>query len=340
MSYTEYFKALNDNKLKALNGFYGPERFIMKKMIALTREKYIAQGFEDMDYSEITGKNLSFSEAKNAVSTYPFMSEKRIVVIDGPDFVDTEKWGKAKIDDFFDLVSTNSALILILLFDEVDRRKYGVKRLDKVGSLIEFGRIEDKDLGLWLLKRFKQNGKRPKQLALDYMVKNSGYNLKENQRNDLYSLEKLVDVISLAKEDEEIGLDDVTKFMDSLDEANLFEWRDALLGGKSDKAIRLLHTLVRDEHPMKLSALVQTQLRNAFSFSLLREAGLSRYEVIDKMGIKEFVSRSLEALYKQYGLDGLRLMLAYAVELDERLKIGNMDHLLSFDLFSQKIASI
>lgn len=340
MAYQDYYKELNRGTLKSLNGFYGSERYIMKSMIERTREKYIAAGFEDMDYSELSGKNLSFSEAKNAVSTYPFMSEKRIVVIDRPDFVDSEKWGKKKLDEFFELVSTNTALILILVFDEIDKRKYGSKRLDKLGSLIEFGRIEDSELGPWLLKRFKHNEKRPKKLALDYLVKNSGYNLKENQRSDLYSLEKLVDVICFSTEAGEIELEDVTKFMEGLDEANLFEWRDALLMGKSDKATQLLHTLVRDEHPMKLSSIVQTQLRNAFSFSLLREAGLSRYEVINKMQIKEFVSRSLEALYKEYGLSGLRLLLSYAVELDERLKIGSFDGLLSFDLFSQKIASI
>lgn len=340
MAYQDYYKALNKDGLKPLNGFYGPEHYIMKSMIDRTKEKYISAGFEDMDFCEISGKNLSFVDAKNAVSTYPFMSEKRIVVIDKPDFIDSEKWGKSKIDAFFKLVNSNPAVILIMVFDDIDKRKYGAKQLNTQGSLIEFSRIDDEDLSQWLLKRFRANQKKPKKSALDYLVKQAGYNLKENPRNDLYSLEKLVDVISFSKDEEEIDLEDVAKFLVSLDEANIFEWRDALLMGQADRAIKLLHTLVRNEAPMKLSAMMQTQLRNAFSFSLLREAGYPRPKVIAKMQISEFVSRSLEALYQKYGLSGLNQLLSLSVELDERLKIGSIDGLLSFDLFSQKIASI
>lgn len=340
LSYKHYVKELKEDALKPLNGFYGTEAYIMRSMIDLTKDKYLAQGFEEMDYSELSGKNLSFSEAKNAVSTYPFMSSKRIVVIEKPDFLMSEKWGRDKIDEFFEIVNSNKALILIFLFEDIDRRKYGIKRLDKLGSLREFGRITKEELEQWLVKRFKHNKKRIAKRALEYMVINSGYHFKENPPNDLYSLEKLVDLISLSKEAEEIGLDDVTKYMESLDEPKLFEWRDALLMGESEKATVILHSLIRNKHPMTLSAIVRTQLRSSFSYSLLREAGFVRTEVFTRMQIKEFVSQSLEALYRLYGLSGLRLLLSYAVELDERLKIGSIDALLAFDLFSQKIASI
>lgn len=341
VAYKEYYDALSSDKLSSLYAFYGSEGFIMKSMIDLTVSKFVAQGFEDMDYCEISGKNLSFSDAKNTLNTYPFMSERRVVVIDKPDFIDTEKWGKPKIDEFINLALSNNSVIVILIFDTIDKKRYGTKQLQKKGALIEFSRINDSELNSWLLKRFKLKSKRPSKSALDYLVQNSGYNREGEQKMDLYALENLITLICSTLDDAEVEVDDIRKYLSPLDnKVKVFKWIEAVLAPNPSLASELLYDLLRDENPYSVAAVFYTQVRKAFLYSLLRSAGKPRAEISEIMGIQDFVSRNLESLYRTYGLKGLNKILKLALELDERLKVGAAGTYLSFELFVHKIAAL
>ncbi len=336
MSYRDYYDDLIAGNLSSIYGFYGPETFIIKSMLNLTKEKLIASGLEELDYASVSGKNMGFLDAKGLVDMPPFASKKRVVVIENPDFIDTDKWGKKKIDRFLDLHKDPESILTILLFDKIDRRKYGSKALLKIGKLVEFTRLDRKSLIRWIQKS-KFLDKEISPSAATYIADESGY-LEKTPLIDLFGLKSLLEVISDGIDGNVIELQDVQRHIETKLHGNVFKWRDSLIRGRTSEALGYFKDLISEgEHPIKLLSILQSQVRETYKYSLLKRVGMSDSAIAKKMKKHDFVVREYGVIYSLYSDDGLSKLLSIVLEADDLVKMGSTDGVLVLQTLSFQV---
>lgn len=338
MAYTDYYDDLKNDKLLGIYGFYGPESFIIKSMLDLTKEKLILKGLEELDYVYVNGKNLDFSDAKSYVEILPFASEKRVVVIENPDFFDTEKWGLKKIEKFLDLHKDGNVLT-ILLFDKIDKKKSSYKVLSKVGKLVEFQRLDRNSLIRWIQKSkfIKKDISEP---ASIYIADESGY-LEKNSFIDLFYIKNLLELVSNSTKNSTISLEDVKTYLESSVKANVFKWRDSVIRGNIAESSKLLNALLeKEEHPIKLFSIFQSFVRDIYKFSLLKDSGLSKYEISKLLKKQDFIIKDYENIYNEFSKEKIGKLIDLCVETDDFLKIGSVDGVLALNRLVFKIKEL
>ncbi len=340
MAYTDYYNDINTGKLKNIYGFYGSERFIMNSMIEISKKKFIETGLEAIDFVDYDAKGLSYAEAKKIVEHLPFASEKRLVVFRNPDFIDSEKWDREKLDAFLELHSEATHVLTLLIFDKLDKRKYGTKALDKVGKIVEFSHIDRNSLITWVQSKFALFGCKATRSAIEYIADNSGY-LEKNNEGDLAKLFSLIQVIASSVSGDIVGLDDVKLHLEARFDSNVFKWRKAILSGKAKESIYYLHALFEEDEPaIKLLSMLQKQVRDLYEYSLLKMSGISEAQIAKKMGKQTFMLKELNMLmnsnlYKNFD-EAIKLLL----DTDDMMKIGGIDGEVALQNLAFKIEKI
>ncbi|MDO4771988.1 MAG: DNA polymerase III subunit delta [Bacillota bacterium] len=340
LSYTEYYNDYLSGAVKNIYGFYGPETFIMNSMIDLSKKKFVAEGLESVDCMDFDAKGLSYNDAKKILDHLPFGSERRIIIMRNPDFIDTEKWKKEKLDSFFELHLKSDYLLTFLIFDKLDKRKYGPKALEKVGRLVEFSKITREELLRWIAGKFQERKRSVDRETVHFIADNSLY-LEKDGVDDLASLYSLIQVLCDSVSNGKVTLQEVKKHLDLKVESNVFKWRNLLLMGRAAESIRYLHALlIEKEPPIRLLSLLTGQIRDLYLYSLLKKARLDEREIAKKMGKQPFMLKDLDALLHSNLFPHLQEVTETLLDYDDMLKIGGFDGALALQDLAFKIQRI
>ncbi len=340
MSYRDYYDDMLSGNLKSIYAFYGVEKFIMNSMIDIAKKNLITEGLEAIDLIDIDAKGLTYVEAKKMVEHLPFGSEKRVVILRNPDFIDSEKWQRENLDNFLEIHRSAEHILTLLICDKLDNRKYGVKALNKVGKVVEFTRINRDELIRWIKNKFNELKRPIAREALTYIADNSLY-LEKGNDSDLGKLYSFIQVLSDSVKHSEITLNDVREQLDLRVETNIFKWRTALLAGKSKEAIYYLDALLADgEAPIKLMYMLEIHLKDLYLYSLLKSAKLKEAEIAKKMGKQVFMLKDLQGLMNARTYRHLGSLMELLLEYDDMMKIGGVDGKLVLQMLAFKIAEV
>ncbi len=340
MSYRDFYDDILSENLKGIYAFYGSEKFIMNSMIDISKKKFITEGLEAIDLIDVEAKGLTYVEAKKMVEHLPFASEKRVIILRNPDFIDSEKWQRENLDNFLEIHNSSEHVLTLLICDKLDNRKYGVKALNKVGKVVEFSKINRDELIRWIKNKFNELKRPIGREAVAYIADNSLY-LEKGSDGDLGKLYSFIQVLSDAVKNSEITLNDVREYMDLRVETNIFKWRTALLAGKSKEAIYYLHALlVEGEAPIKLLYMAEIHLRDLYLYSLLKSAKLKEAEIAKKMGKQVFMLKDLQMLINTKTYRYLDALIETLLAHDDMMKIGGIDGKLVLQMLAFKIEKI
>lgn len=340
MSYVDYYRDLKNGDLKSVYALYGPETFILKSMLQLTKKMLLVEGLEELDSITIDGRNLGFKQAKSLIELHPFASKKRLVIIENPDFIDSEKWERSRLDTFLDMHVGADSLLTLLLFDKLDKRKYGAKKLAKIGSVVEFTRIDRQELIKWIAKAFKDKSKLVEKSAAAYLADECGY-LDKAAEIDLHYVSTMISTIADSTTNDTVKLNDVSLHLEKSLESNIFKWRDEMILGHEKHASVLLKGLINEEeHPIKLLYMLQAQVRDLYRYSLLKSAGLSLGKAAQVMSKRDFMMKFFVDALKIYDAKKINELLKLCVNADDDLKIGSVDGVLVLQMLAFDIADL
>ncbi len=340
LAYKDYYDDILSGKMKSIYAFYGPEKFIMNSMIDISKKRFIAEGLESIDLIDFEAKNLTYTEARKLLEHLPFASEKRLLIMRNPDFIDSDKWDRKNLDAFLDFHHQSDHLLTLLIFDKIDNRKYGVKAISKLGKVVEFSRINRDELIRWIHTKFRELKKEIQRDALIYIADNSMY-LEKNADSDLGKLYSFIQVLADSIKSDRISLKDVRSLMASKYDSNVFKWRSAILSGKAEESIYYLHALfLEGEAPIKLLYMLENQLRDLYLYSLLKSANLKDAEIAKKMGKQVFMLKDLNILYHSPTFKNINHIIELLLAFDDMMKIGGVDGKLLLQYLAFKIKEI
>jgi len=213
MNYKELKNNVKKDNLYNFIVLHGDEVFLIDDAIRNITNKYLSQDFKEMNYTKFEKIEDSFNEFYETVTTFPFMSDKKVIVVNESDFMtSTGSLNKAYEDKLISLLSSEnstSIVIFVLKNKKPDTRKKMVKIFKDNNSIYEIKKLEEGELINWIVEGFKAKGLKINPSNANYIALNCGYLDYESVVN-LYDINNEIDKIySYAMDKGEVTREDI-----------------------------------------------------------------------------------------------------------------------------------
>ncbi|KPU27916.1 DNA polymerase III subunit delta [Caloranaerobacter sp. TR13] len=337
MSYKQILNDIKNNDLKRVYLIYGKENYLIDWIINEIKEKYIDKNFESLNYVHLDGKEVGVDSIVNACETLPFMSDKKIVIIENLVFLTggklNDKEDEQRLNEYISKVSNFTCLIFVVREEKIDNRKKLVKNIKKVGQVIELSKIKGEDLARWVSKTFSKYNKKITQKDIMYFIENTGY-LEYSSNKTLYDLEnEIIKTCNYLGCREQVKTEDIDKVLVRSLENNIFKLVDSVGQKRTDRALTLLNEMILNNEPIQLILhMVIKQIRLLFMAKLLEGKGYSQGVIAQKLGVQNFVVKKLIEQSRNFEIEELQSAFERCLKIDESIKKGQIENRLALEM--------
>lgn len=303
---------------KTINGiylFYGEEVYIKENYIEKISALIDDGGFEDFNRIVIDAKKTDFSEIDDAVESFPFMCDRKIVIIkDSGIFQKSneeqrEYWAK-RLDNIPDYA--------VLIFDEngVDKRSALYKKAAKKGLDVEFCYMQASELVTWVEKEVLNEKKKINKSVAEYFVSLCD----EGMSNIKNELDKL-----LCYCETEITKSDVDRLVSKAIGVRVFELTDCIMAKNTDGALTILNELKTIKEPaFKILYLLFSTFDKMLRTLLLLNEGENFNDIAVKIGTAPFVAKKYADSARGLGEKFLTDRVIQTANIDLAIKNGEI----------------
>lgn len=325
MSYKIFHEDIQNNQLKSIYIFYGPERLMIDRMLELCKGRCLNQAMVDFNFVTTEGDSLSFGQIFSQVEMLPMMDTRRILVIKNPSFLVRDQWQDDQIQRFLDLHRHGLATTTTILWSEtLDKRKKLVKDIAKIGSVIGFERLDEVECAKWLRQEAKRLQMSLPLAMAQYFVERSGY-LHQDSEVDLYQMLSWLEKLTGSIRGQEIDKRSIDVLLDQAVEANVFKWVDAVFEGQGRLvAIQQQALLENDEAPLKLLYMLHRHLRQLYKVKLMLDEGYSQTAISDQLSLKPFVVKKSAGQVAKWSRPMLSDLISVFQKADLWMKSSSM----------------
>lgn len=276
-------KHIKEKRFSPVYVIYGEEQMYVKNYTKMLLESVAGKAPSDFNFHSFKGE-MNLDELAAAMQVVPFMSEYNCVLLEDVFFDLMSDSDLKRIKEICAIQSEGTILIISMPSNMPEKRKSAfdsiVKSADKTGSVCEFKKQNQNTVERYVAKWANQNGKLISRVNASKLISYVG--------NDLTRLKNEVDKISAYAKGGEITLEDIEKLATVNLESRVYDLSDAVLNGNSDRAFRVLDTLMfQKEEPIKLLYILSGAYIDAYRMRVANECGVD-----DKTVAKDFDYRN------------------------------------------------
>ncbi len=313
MNHTEFFKTLKNGEIKPVYCFFGEEQYVMRSALKQLENAVISEDLKDVNLT-VLPSTATGNEICAACETFPFLSDKRMVVLDESVFLNTT--GKADGEEQFleYLKNPLDTTVLVLLNASPDKRKKLYKALQN-HTVVEFNPLSDAELSRWIEKILKSYNLSIDPPALQFLIEYAD----ARPEALITELEKLASY----KMEGVVSKEDILQVVTPCNDYNIFKMIDAILNKDAKTALMLLSgMLLNKEEPIYILGAVSKQYRQLLRIKTLLEEKTPRQEIISLMAMRDFIYKRLENVCNKTTSKKLKLAMDLCYATDEGLKTG------------------
>lgn len=304
-------------KVKELKPAYllaGSEVFLIKENLEKLKDIFKAEiedSFE-INYSRFVVGEDNFEEFISAVNTLPFLTEKRLIILEG-----LENLTSAQKDDLLNyLEDPNPSCTLVGIIGKIKQNKKLYKAFESSGKVIMVDALRTSQLPGWVKKEFAKRGKKISYGSINYILENAGEDL-QNLHNEI---EKIC-LYHLGKKNLEI--DDIKGLIVVSAESSVFELVDSLGKRRKEQAFFLLEKLLNENHDfLRIFFLIVRQFRLLLKAKILQERDYLPSDIYRELKLPPFIGEKYIKQSRNFSLFQLENAHLYLFEADYFLKTG------------------
>lgn len=314
---------------------HGDDSLGIDEALAKLRAQMGQDANADLNTSEMDGTSASVPEIVNAVSSFPFLSDRRLVIVRGllgwltrKGAGQTGKEALAQLAEALPNLPDHARLVL------VERQEIAANNaIIKLAGSHAAGYLKafttPKDPTAWISKRAKSEYDTAIEPAAAAALANLTTGDLRRADNELV---KLVNYVDSARP---ITEDDVAALTPYVPEANIFKMVEAIAEGRGALALELLHRLLAEkgEDPFRIYGMIVRQFRLLLLAKEHLEGGGGPTGVASAAGVAPFVAQILVRQVQAFSLADLERIYRNLSEIDFRMKTGQIEPLLALDLF-------
>jgi DNA polymerase III subunit delta len=324
-----------------LNVLIGEDDFSLKQALEDIK-KSIGDATALMSNTTVfESKTLTPEQLRAACESMPFLSEKRLVIVDGllGKYESKKESGKkkslkqaAKIEEYISFANAAKNLPpfteLVITGGKISDRNPLLQELMKITKIKVFPLLKGAQLNQWIEKRVtgQAKGKKISPKASALMVRLVG--------SDLWTMSNEVDKLILYTGERNIEEEDVKTVVSSAQEANVFNMVDAIIEQRIGGAQAILQQLFRQGMaPAQILVMLSRQVRIIYQVKEMRAAGKQRGEMMGKLGLtSDFVLRKAWEQAERYSPARIKDVYHQLLEADISIKTGKVDGELALDV--------
>ena len=321
-----YKKIYRDKDHSGAYLFYGKEKYLIENAVGYLINKYV-KGTEAFNYTKFKGSEVKPEDIISACETYPVMNDKKLVLV--RDVVDFLSENDLK-DSFYDFLDNLSDFVILIFWDTGSLKKTTkfYKFFKKKDRDMDFAKLSPADLNNFIKGYFIRKGKEIGPSALALFVSESGYNSK-NEDVSLLDLKTEMDKIAAHAKDKRILREDISSSITENIDTNIFKFLDAMMGRRSEEALKELHNLYKLGEPsLRIFTMIIRQVKNFLSYKILSNKNLSQADIMNKMEVKKYEFGKIRSFEKNFTKEFLIDFYEELIRSDELFKTSSIDEKL------------
>ena len=263
----------------------GDEKYLKEKAISELRLSLLDGSSGELDYKVLHGPDTSAGEILDCVSTVPFFSSKRLVVV--KDFEKLSAEDRVKVISYVKNPNQHTCLVVDVKDGDILDREPALNGHVKV---MKFTDLTDTELSNWIAKYVSSKGRTIDEDALEILKELQGKNL----LNLSQELEKLITFVGARKKITRI---DVEAVVGSSVIASAFDIADAVSAKDISRAIGIVSDLmVSGKKPYEIIGILCWHFKRILKAKALLSKGGSEFSVgqalrIPRRKAKEFFTQ-------------------------------------------------
>ncbi len=323
--------------------FHGEDDFQRAEAVKKLRAQMGDPQFAELNTTTLEGRALSFGELRHHADAIPFLSDKRLVLVEGllarmdprrkasEEGEDAEEESnpelKQQLLDYLPNIAPTTELVFIenkklaannavLRFAEKDKKNAQVKL---------FAAPDAKDLPDWVIGHVEKKGG-----TIDFSAAND---LALFVGADLRALDSEIEKLIVYKNGATIRREDVRAMVAPAQEQSIFELVDALGARKTQRALELLHEQLRhNANEFYLLSMITRQYRIMLQVRDLSMRRLGAEAIQKQLGLHPFVTKKMSEQARNYSVEQLEGVMIKLLDVDVSLKTSRLEPTLALDL--------
>ncbi|MBL1229543.1 DNA polymerase III subunit delta [Enterococcus sp. BWB1-3] len=338
MSLQTVLKDVRESKIAPLYLVLGTETYL-SELFKLELQNHLFQsGEEEFNITSYDMEEISLSAALAEADTLPFFGDHRLVFIENPYFLTSEKKAAPVEHDMKELTayleqpSSSTVVVFQAHVEKLDERKKITKLLKKQAVVVDVSPMDERALKEYTQQTIKNEGYEIQPKAFDKLLYLSDFQLTKI----MGELQKL---FLFSSEDKRITLEIVEELVPKSLEHNVFDLTAEILAGNSEKAIQTYQDLLlQGEETIKLTAILLSQIRLLLQTKILSQLGYQQSNIAEALKVHPYRIKLGLQQSRSFKLQRLEKIYDELVENDFSVKTGRMDKELQFELFILKIS--
>lgn len=320
--------------------FYGDDDLRMDEEVAGMKARMGDGPNADLNTDEYDGTTVDPAEVVNAVSSYPFLSDKRLIIVRDMVSWITRKGagnvGKKHVEFLLEALPNlpDWARLVFVERQKLAENNKLLQLAEKHERGLARGYFAPKDATQWIIKRAKDSYDaviEPRAAAALASVVGPDLRRADNE---------LVKLVSYVDGERAITEQDVALLTPYVAEASMFEMVDALAEGRGQAASKLIHRLLeQQEDVFSLYGMIIRQFRLLLLAKEHLASGGYPGAISEAIGVHRFVAEKLAKQTRNFSLEQLEQIYRTLQDYDAKMKTGRIEPMLALDLLIASLSS-
>ena len=306
----EFERDIREGDIGPLYYVYGDEPYLVERGVKRLLERAVSPDFREFNLTVFYGGEAKGDEIIEAAQTLPMFAERRVVLVRKSGALSA-----AALETLAGYVQDPvPSTCLVFQGEKIDQRKKFFVELKKNGSLVEYKRPYENQLGPFIREEAAAHGKRLEPAAIELLAYFVG--------NNLQDLATQVEKIALyVGSREHVRVDDVKAVASDTKVDSVFDLANALGEKNLDKALRTLQTILRDgEAPLMVLAMMTRHFRQLWRVRELVDRKVPSQEISKAAGVHPYFIRGVMAQAGGYAPSAFRTIFERFFATDLALK--------------------
>ncbi|MCE4046981.1 DNA polymerase III subunit delta [Bacillus sp. Au-Bac7] len=333
----EIWKKIKRQEFAPVYLMYGPESFLINETRTLLVQTALNPDEEDFNLSVYDLEEVSIELAIEDAETIPFFGDRKVVILQNPFFLTSEKT-KSKVEHdvkrleaYLKEPSPYTIVVFTGSYEKLDERKKITKELKKTAEILEAKKLNEQELKNWMKQRASYNKVELDNDALEALLSIAGTNL--------FLLTSEVDKMALYVQDSKLITKEIVEELASKSlEQNIFALVEKIINKRIDEALRIYYDLLKqNEEPLKMLAIITNQFRLIYQVKALSKTGYGQQQIASVLKVHPFRVKLAAGQANRFTDEELTRCISMFAEADYQMKTGAANKTMIIEMILFKL---
>lgn len=333
----DLWKQIKRKEFSPIYLLYGTESFLINETMQLLTDHVLTEEDIEFNLSSFDLTETPIEIALEDAETIPFLGERKLLFLHNSYFLTAEKSKEkvehnlARLEAYLKEPAPYSIVVLVAPYEKLDERKKVTKALKKNAALFEAKKLTEADLKKWIVTRAEFNGVVIEPKAVELILTLVGTNL--------FMLTSEIDKMALyIGQAHVIDVKTVESLVARSLEQNIFTLVDKIVERKIEDALRIYYDLLTlNEEPIKILAVITTQIRLIYQVKELARRGYGQKQIAGHLKVHPFRVKLAAGQAQKFAEKELISLIKQLADADYKMKTGAMNKELLIELILLKL---